>query len=430
MKRRDKLLATDIVSLKSAATRAFRAAVRRADPGVALMDCIRANGLPRPRGNGKTYVIALGKAAPAMMRALQPELTGPRSLICVTHRENAEQVAGAEVFRAGHPVPDDVGAHAARRVQEILAATTDQDVVLALVSGGGSALLPAPPPGVSLDDKQALNRLLLASGLEINAVNAIRQHVSMLKGGGLLRAAAPAPVTAYILSDVIGDDLRAIASGPTVAPIASRAEVMTLLASKGLDKKLPASILAHLQTMPRNAPLPQVTNHLIGGNSQSTAAAAKILNNTFSVTGVDTPLVGDVGDAARTIVSTLRANAGGETPQAVVWGGETTVQLQGSGLGGRNQELALRVAALLDASPINRPWVFLSAGTDGRDGPTEAAGAIVDQETLPRIRAEGGDPKALLAQNDSNAALALAEDLLVTGATGTNVADVQVLLIG
>ncbi|AAV94851.1 MOFRL domain protein [Ruegeria pomeroyi DSS-3] len=422
--------ATDTTSLRTAAVRAFRAAVRRADPGLALTDCLRRTGLPRPNGDGKTIVLALGKAAPAMIRALHGQITGPRVMLCVTHRENQEPVAGAEVFRAGHPVPDEIGHHAARRVREILAETTARDVVLALISGGGSALLPAPPDGVTLDHKQALNRLLLQSGLDINAVNAVRQHVSVLKGGGLLRHAAPAPVTAYILSDVIGDDLRAIASGPTVAPIASRAEIRDLLERKGIADALPDSIRRHLRQPESAHPLPKAGNHLIGGNRESLAAAAAALTVFGEVQVIDEPLVGDVGEAAETVAAALARAAQEEGPQVLIWGGETTVRVRGSGIGGRNQELALRLAALMEDTPLSRPWLFLSAGTDGRDGPTEAAGACVDAGTLPRIRAAGAAPETFLARNDSNSALTLSGDLLVTGATGTNVADVQILLLG
>ena len=420
----------DLPALRTAAAQAFRAAVRRADPGLALTDCTDRSGLPRPSGDGKTIVIAVGKAAPAMMRALIPHIAGPRVLICVTHRENTDTVAGTEVFRAGHPVPDEVGAQAALRVQAALQETTAGDVVIALISGGGSALLPAPPPGVSLEDKQALNRCLLGSGLNINMMNAVRQQVSMLKGGGMLHLAAPAPVTAYILSDVIGDDLRAIASGPTVSPIATRAEVRDLLARTGIMASLPESIRHHLRQPEARTTPPEAQNHLIGGNRESLAAAAAALAPRFAASVEAEPLVGDVSAAATTIYETLMRRVDAPGPTAVIWGGETTVTLRGDGLGGRNQEMALRLACLMDRAPVSRPWVFLSAGTDGRDGPTDAAGGIVDQATIARISAAGGAPEALLARNDSNAALRMADDLFITGATGTNVADIQVLLLG
>lgn len=424
------MLPDNILSLKEDAARAFRAAVRRADPALAMRDSLAHHPLPRPGHGHKTILLVLGKAAPAMLRAVLPWISGPRVMICVTHRDNSEQVPGAEMFRAGHPVPDGVGARGAERMAEVLKGAALGDVVIALISGGGSALLPAPPKGVSLEDKQTLNRLLLESGLDIVAMNMVRQQVSQLKGGGMARLAAPAPVTAYILSDVIGDDLRAIASGPTVSPIGSTETARHLLQDNGLFERLPESIQRHLRNAPRS-PKPVVAdNHLIGGNRESVHAAAEDLKGRYDVHVVDAPLVGDVNAAAGEVFHALRGIAPGGRPRAVLWGGETTVKVLGGGVGGRNQEMALRLAALADAEPFGMPWAFLSGGTDGRDGPTDAAGAIVDQQTLARIRAQGQAPMDLLDRNDSNPALRLSNDLLVTGATGTNVADVQILLAG
>ncbi|ETA53448.2 MOFRL domain-containing protein [Rhodobacteraceae bacterium PD-2] len=412
------------------AARAFRAATRRADPALAMRDCLDSLPLPRAAHGHRTIVLAVGKAAPAMVRTVLPRIDGPRVSICVTHRENSEKTPGAEIFRAGHPVPDSVGAAGAMRMQEVLRGTEPGDRVIALISGGGSALLPAPPSGVTLDDKQALNRLLLASGLDIVAMNLIRQQVSELKGGGMARLAAPAPVTGYILSDVIGDDLRAIASGPTSEPIGTAEEARHLLHDAGLFDRLPDSIQRHLRRATRTSIPGDTVNHLIGGNRESVLAATESLRRDYDAHAIETPLTGDVGEAAVSIFRTLRDSPASDRPRAILWGGETTVRVRGRGMGGRNQELALRLAALADAQPIAAPWAFLSGGTDGRDGPTDAAGAIVDQGTLSRIRARGLPPERYLDNNDSNAALRLSDDLLITGATGTNVADVQVLLIG
>ncbi|MBC7142217.1 MAG: DUF4147 domain-containing protein, partial [Rhodobacteraceae bacterium] len=288
------------------------------------------------------------------------------------------------------------------------------------------ALLPAPIAGLTLADKVAVNRLLLATGFEITEMNLVRQQLSRLKGGGLLRAAAPAPVTAYILSDVIGDDLRVIASGPTVAPIGGKAEARALLQSRGIWDALPAAVRAVLdRDEAPSAPLPAATNILVGSNRKSLDAIVAAAGPEVSV--VNDRLTGDVGDAAEAVVAAAR-NAPVDSAHCLVFGGETTVTLRGTGLGGRNQELALRVA--LSMPDLGRDWVFLSGGTDGRDGPTDAAGGVVDAGTAARIRAAGGDPDALLADNDSHAALSLSGDLLVTGASGTNVADVQILLLG
>lgn len=394
-----------------------------------MRDALSLHGLPKPAHGRKTIVLAVGKAAPAMLRAVSSQITGPRIMICVTHRENSEQVVGAEVYRASHPVPDSVGAQGAQRMIDVLKEAEEGDVILALISGGGSALLPAPPSGVSLQDKQVLNRILLQSGLDIVAMNMIRQQVSQLKGGGMAGLAAPAKVTAFILSDVIGDDLRAIASGPTVSPIGTPEQARHLLHDAGLFEKIPESIQLHLRGSSRSDSSITATNYLIGGNHESIQAAGEQLSSDFDVTIIDEPLIGNVNEAACTVFKALKRKGTPNTPRAILWGGETTVQVRGTGVGGRNQELALRVAALGEADPVASDWVFLSAGTDGRDGPTDAAGATVDQQTLPRIRAKGQNPMRFLDRNDSNAALRLSEDLLITGATGTNVADVQILLI-
>jgi hydroxypyruvate reductase len=395
---------------------AFLAGVAAADPRAAVARSL-ADGV-FPQVAGRVFVLALGKAAGAMMDAALAALPKPHAALVVTNYENAHPVPGARVLAAGHPVPDENGLQAGLAVQRLLARTTAQDAVLVLVSGGGSALLPAPVPGVTLQDKAQVSNLLLGAGLDITQMNLVRQHLSRLKGGGVLHAAAPAPVTALILSDVVGDDLRVIASGPTVAPIGTRAEAMRLLEEHDLWQRVPASVRAALRNDDPPRRLPPATNHLVGSNALSVAAVAQAL----PAARMDpVPLVGDVADAAARIVALA------QTPGVTVLGGETTVTLAGTGLGGRNQELALRVALALQDRP---GWRFLSGGTDGRDGPTDAAGAIVDGGTVARIAQAGGDARAFLANNDSHAALGAAGDLLITGATGTNVADLQIFWAG
>lgn len=400
----------------------FRAGVQAADPSAALREALAENPVLSPRG--RLFAIAIGKAAPAMMRQAAALLNFDRALV-VTHHENDTDVPEAEVLRAGHPVPDEAGLKAGRKVLELLHTADRDDLVLALISGGGSALLPAPAQGLTLADKQSVNSALLGAGLDIVAMNLVRQQLSELKGGGFLRHAAPAEVRGFVLSDVIGDDLRAIASGPTVAPLGTRAEAMSICRQAGIWDDLPEAVQRHLSASETTPRLPSCTNTLIGSNGHSIDAMRGAVPDGWRPVQSPMPLVGDVSDAARAIVSAALASQPGDI---LLMGGETTVQLRGDGLGGRNQELALRVA--LDPAMANLPgeWVFLSGGTDGRDGPTEAAGAIVDQATASRIRAAGGDASALLANNDSNRALDLAGDLMITGATGTNVADLQVLI--
>ena len=399
----------------------FQVGVGAADPGAAVDRALATHPV---NAGGRVFVLALGKAGMAMMRAALAVLSPPVQALVVTNYENAGDLPGARVLAAGHPVPDDNGLHAGQQVLQMLAQAGADDTVLVLVSGGGSALLPAPVAGLTLADKAAVNELLLGAGLDITEMNAVRQHLSALKGGGLLRAAAPARVTALILSDVIGDDLRVIASGPTVAPIRPRAQVVAGLRERGLWDRLPAAARAALERPAGDGPLPAATNRLIGSNRMSldamagAAPEARILSDA---------LTGDVAEAAQAICDVAASTPRG-TGLLALFGGETTVHLRGTGHGGRNQELALQVAQrLARALPPDRAWRFLSGGTDGRDGPTDAAGGVTDPHTLSRIAAAGGNLQALLANNDSYHALGLAGDLLRIGATGTNVADLQIL---
>lgn len=405
---------------------AFQAAIDQADPEATVARHMTA--LSR-NANGRVIVIAAGKAAPAMLRGAMAHLGQDIEALCVTHKENQDRVENIPFFNSGHPIPDGVGLDATQKITAVLAGTTADDQVIALISGGASALLPAPAKGISLADKQALNAVLLASGLDIVEMNMIRQQVSTLKGGGLLRQAAPAPVSAYILSDVVGDDLRAIASGPTVAPLGTKTSARDRLQQVGAWDTLPTSIQTHLQGPDVNDDLPNASNTLVGSNRQSVEAAAAHLRSEFNVIAIDGPLVGDVGTAAETIIAALDNHLPVSAATAIVWGGETTVQLRGDGRGGRNQEMALLVAEHLNARNPSQTVHFLSGGTDGRDGPTDAAGAIVDAGTWARITDADLDPAALLANNDSYAALQASGDLLITGATGTNVADIQILMI-
>ena len=389
--------------LRAEAVRIFRAGVAAADPFAAIT--AHLDDVPDP-----ALIIAVGKAARLMAKAALARFGGLRCIV-VTNYENAADLDGAEIFAAGHPVPDANGAAAALAVIAALQDATGP--VLALISGGGSALLPAPAGQLGLAEKAAVNGLLLAAGLDIAAMNLVRQQLSDLKGGGFLRHAAPQPVTALILSDVIGDDLAAIASGPTVGPIGTLGDAIDLLKGAGLWGDVPAVVRAHLRAAKPAPALPRARNILVGSNAKSVAAMAAAARDAHVIPD---PVEGDVADAAQRICDEARIGT-------TIWGGETTVVLKGSGRGGRNQELALRIA--IEAARRGwADWTCLQGGSDGRDGPTDAAGGLVDQGTLGRIT----DLDGLLANNDSYAALAEAGDLLVTGATGTNVADLGVMI--
>jgi hydroxypyruvate reductase len=414
--------------LRKRALDAFQVGVEAADPAIALRNTLDTNSLPSIEQGGQYIVISVGKAACKMAQCAISLL--PKGIkfnaLAVTNFENVVPVEDCHVMGASHPVPCEKGLQAAREVIFRLEKATKEDVVIMLVSGGASALLPAPVEEVGLHDKIRLNEILLASGFDIYQMNLVRQAVSQLKGGGVLRFAQPARVHSYILSDVLGDDLAVVGSGPSIAPLGTIADARRLLINEGVFTKLPSRIRLYLEDGPTPRITPQNTNaHLIAGNTNSVLAMAKAADAIV----IREPLVGDVQVAAKQIIAAIKA-VKQKPPFAIAFGGETTVKLGGSGKGGRNQELALRFAIEAETALLDHPWCFLSGGTDGIDGPTDAAGGLVDNETLDRLQKAGGNAAGFLERNDSYHALKTTDDLIVTGATGTNVADLQLVLIG
>ena len=426
--------------LRKLAKELFMVGVEAANPQNGLEKAFKAKPL-LPLEGGRYLIIAFGKAALAMTQSCLKALPeGARfEALAVTNYENAKDahMEGVTIHAAGHPVPDDNGLEAGRAIIDLLSTSTRHDRVIALISGGGSALVPAPIEGISLDDKIAVSELLLDNGYPIEQMNLVRQTLSNLKGGGLSHLAAPSPVTSYILSDVVGDDLSVIASGPTNPPLGTPKDALELFAAKNLSDKLPTNIInvlkskrqtstSHAQTA--NQTDDQADNQLIGSNRISLEAILDAVPEGWQAHIVNDQLKGDVGDVApRLHAEAMRSPDGTKT--ALIWGGETTVTLRGDGLGGRNQELALRFAMLANKTPVPGTWAFLSGGTDGRDGPTDSAGGLVDAATITRLQQAGGDAEALLANNDSYKALKLSGDHLMIGATGTNVADIQICLV-
>jgi glycerate 2-kinase len=434
----------------------YRAGVAAADPYLAVRHCLSIDQEQlairlESDGSGKwrrgkwtqLHLIAFGKAACAMARAaeaiLPPSLWAGRG-IAVTNYENVAELNLTDVFGAGHPLPDEAGLNAARLIAERAARAQTGELVLALVSGGGSALLPCPVESVSLTDKCAVTRLLLASGATIDEINCVRKHLSRLKGGGLAKLAAPADLHALILSDVLGDDLSAIASGPTVPDPSTFDEAMRILQARHIWERIPGTVRASLQqgtlgqapeTPKPNDPIFQKTGYtLIGSNTISLKAAAQTAEQLgYRAVIHSERLCGIARETAEQWVRTIADKGKILQPTAYLAGGETTVHLTGSGRGGRNQEMALAFALAAEKHELDANWVFLSGGTDGRDGPTDAAGGRVDPRSLTRMRSAGLVPEARLADNDSYHALQASGDLLITGATGTNVADLQILLI-
>jgi hydroxypyruvate reductase len=336
----------------------------------------------------------------------------------------------------GHPVPDEAGVEGAGRIAELARSAGERDTVLCLISGGASALMPLPVEPVTIAEKQETTRLLLASGANIHEINAVRKHLSAIKGGRLAQMAAPAKVISLILSDVIGDDLDVIGSGPTAPDASTFALARAVLDRRGIWDKVPASVRHCLEAAERETPKPgdpvfvRVRNILVGGNRQALIAAQHQARNLgFHTLLLASTVQGETRDVAAMHAAMLKeiATTGNPAPPpaCLLSGGETTVTIRGNGKGGRNQEFAL--AAAIDIAGL--PDVLaLSAGTDGTDGPTDAAGAFADGTTVARARALGMDAERHLRYNDAYPFFAVLGDLLITGPTMTNVMDIHILL--
>jgi hydroxypyruvate reductase len=382
----------------------------------------------------RVIVLGCGKAGAAMARGLEA-LLGPRITegFVVVKDGYTAATSRVRLAEAGHPIPDRRGQAAASRLLALAESAGQDDLVVFLVSGGGSALTPAPAPGISLEEKQAMTGLLLAAGATINEVNAVRKHVSRLKGGQLARAASPAPVLALILSDVIGDPLDVIASGPTVPDPTTFAEALDVLAGRGVRERVSGSIRSRLEAGRRGevaeTPKPgdplfaRVSNQIVGNNAIVVdAAAARARTLGYEAHVLTRQLQGEARQVAADLVERGRRLS---PPACLIAGGETTVTVRGRGRGGRCQEFALAAALAVHAE---EELVVLAAGTDGTDGPTEAAGALIDGRSVLRGQAAGLDARRALDDNDSHHYLRASGDLLVTGPTNTNLLDLYLVL--
>ncbi|MGK7868797.1 glycerate kinase type-2 family protein [Falsiroseomonas sp. E2-1-a20] len=419
---------------RAALTKLFQAAVASADPRVVL-----ARHLPEPPRAGRVVVVGAGKSAAVMAAAVEdawPDL--PLSGVVVTRYGHGHPTRRIEVLEASHPVPDAAGAKAARVVLEAVAGLTADDLVLFLVSGGGSALTTLPAPGLTLEDLMAVNRALLASGATINEMNCIRRHLSAFSGGRLALAAAPARVVTLAISDVPGDDPAAIASGPTVPDPTSFAQARALVAHYRMD--LPAAVTAHLAAAAEETPKPgdprlgEVDYRFIATPRlalEAAAAEARDLGLTPLILG--DALEGEAREVGKVLAGiALSTRAHGHPlpgPCVLLSGGETTVTIgaEGGGRGGRNGEALLGCAVTLDGTP--GIWALMG-DTDGIDGSEDNAGAIAAPDTLARARAAGLDPRAVLGRHDSYALFKALGDLLETGPTLTNVNDFRAVLVG
>jgi glycerate 2-kinase len=418
----------------------FSASLAAADPAEAVRRSLRFEGGSltvegRSLGAENVFVVAVGKAAGPMARAAG-ELLGDHLAggLVVTKEGHEPGPENFETIFASHPEPDEKGVEAARRVQDVVESLGEGDLLLALISGGASALLADPAPPIELAALKVLTGDLLRSGADIGEINTVRKHVSVLKGGGLVELAHPAPAIALLLSDVVGDEPSSIASGLTAPDPTTLEDTRRVLERYEIEP--PENIAAHLQSAQET---PASDHHVFenavnsicgGGRHAAEAAAQKAGELGYEPLLLTTTLTGDALGAASmyaAIITEVLASGNPVSPPcAIVSGGEATVRVRGSGTGGPNQEFVLALAVELDGL---EGWAAFSADTDGNDGSTEAAGGIVDGKTAQKIREAGLDPEQALANNDSYAALEAGGALLSTGPTGTNVNDVRVALV-
>jgi glycerate 2-kinase len=361
--------------------------------------------------------------------------------LVIVKYDHLAPVEKIRVLEAGHPTPDENGWRGTQALTAMAAKLDRQDLVLFLLSGGGSALLPMPVEGITLAEKMATTDLLLRSGASIQEINTIRKHLSQVKGGQLARLSYPATLISLILSDVVGDPLDVIASGPTVGDPTTFQDCLEVINRYNLKEKFPASVRSHLDAglageiaetpKPDDPIFSQISNVLVGTNMQALEAAAKEAEKLgYNSLILSSRIEGDTAEAARFHAAIAREIVSNghplQPPACLISGGETTVVVRGRGKGGRNQQFALEAALELDGT---QGVCLLSGGTDGTDGPTDAAGAVVDGATVTRALAKGLNPRQFLQENDSYHLFQHLDDLLITGPTNTNVMDLRVIVV-
>jgi len=439
-----------ISAMKKDAAKIFYDGLQAVEPGSAIKRCCKLDSDSLFVGNRtyhlpqykNLYVIGAGKATAPMAAALEDILEDRISEGIITVKyDHLADLQRIHLIEAGHPLPDPNGEKGANAILNLVKKSGKDDLILCLISGGGSALLPLPFSGITLKDKQDTIKVLLSCGATIHEINTLRKHISKIKGGRLAQAAYPATIISLILSDVVGDDLDIIASGPTVPDSSSFADCMEILERHHIKDKIPESISNHIEsgisgkiseTPKTGAPaFKRTQNLIIASNIESLIAAKdKAEHLEYNVILLSSMIVGETryaaqihGAIAKEIIKTGNPLS---PPACILSGGETTVTISGNGLGGRNQEFAL--AAAIDISG-HKEIVVLSGGTDGTDGPTDAAGAFSDTYTLERAKEMGLDPYHFLANNDAYHFFKKLDDLLITGPTNTNVMDLRILLV-
>jgi len=438
-------------TMRQHAMEIFRAALRAVDPVEAILRYVKTvdDGLQigerrfRFKDYDRILVVGAGKAGAPMAKALE-DLLGDRVAdgVIVVKEGHGLPLKHVRIHEAGHPVPDERGIRGAEDILSLADEAGARDLVLCVISGGGSALLVAPAKGISLADKQEVTRLLLACGADIHEINTVRKHLSRAKGGGLARIAYPATVVSLILSDVIGDDLNVIASGPAVPDTSTFGDAREVFNKYDIWQKLPESVKTRIQQglagdiedTPKAGDdvFRKCYSELVGTNIQALIAAREEAQRQgYQPLILSSTVEGEAREVVKMFAAfakEVRNSANPiPAPACILCGGETTVTIQGQGKGGRNQEFALASAMIIDGM---ENIVVLSGGTDGTDGPTDAAGAIADGRTIARARAKHLDPLDFLKRNDSYHFFQALDDLIITGPTRTNVSDVYMILIG
>lgn len=433
------------ISRKDKAAKIFHAALRAADPYRSVAAYTNTVlSLYQQGGFSRLFLTGFGKAAPAMAKAVVDIVGADISkgviLTKYGHSPESGTISKVKVIEAGHPIPDESGLAGTREIIELLKNADEQTLVVCLISGGGSALLVAPCLDVSLADKQKVTGQLLKAGADIYELNTVRKHISMVKGGRLAEHAWPATIISLILSDVIGDRLDVIASGPTAPDSSTYGDALRVLEKYGLTAAAPYNVVSVLRRgsaglLPETPKMgthvfEQVENIIIGSNRQATMAAKQHAEKLgFETTVLSSSIQGEAREAARLLARRareIRDATCGNRPCCLISGGETTVTVRGSGLGGRNMEFALAFALEIDGFP---GITLLSAGTDGTDGPTDADGAVVDWQTIRQAGELGLNASEYLGNNDSYHFFQRLNSLFITGPTGTNVMDIQIVLI-
>ncbi len=395
--------------------------------------------------HAKVYAVSFGKAAYAMSRALEDTLGASITkgiAIAPVDLLGQTPLKHLNLYLANHPIPDEQGARATQKIIELLQSTDEETLVIFLISGGGSALLVAPYGPVDLEAKRTVTEMLLKAGADIRQINTVRKHISAVKGGRLAETAYPARIISLILSDVPGDDIDIIASGPTAPDSSTYSDALSVIRTLDLLKETPKEVMKILADgeagifpetpKPHDRIFDKVRNIIVGNNTTAIEAVhTKALSLGYSALEIPEPVTDNARKAAKELAKRaldihINMKTSETGPVCLISGGETTVTVSGSGKGGRNAELALAFALEIDGIPNIS---LLSAGTDGIDGPTDAAGAFADGSTVRRARKKGLNPRSFLDDNDSYSFFDKLGGLFITGPTGTNVMDLQIIAI-